>query len=304
MRKTKSLSLILALLLLFLTACSNGVNTAVKSVEDAIGEIDLNSPAEEAITHAREQYDVLSDEDKGSVTNYQTLIDAEAALEAIKRAEEAAQESKRRVEQVEDAISALSTDSLNAEAIENARSLYDALSEDEKQSVGNYSTLTDAEKALIEKLEAEKKAALSDLVSLLQTGSSYCSTMRTAILYVWGKAIDSKNADFNMALSALYSGKEYRRGGLDEAFSRSFVDSLEDVAENYASISASIEGVSSYSLDDRTYEAVINAYTEYTALFNLIQSPSGSYTSFSSATDGMLSNITKAITSLKIAAGI
>ena len=82
------------------------------------------------------------------------------------------------------------------------------------------------------------------------------------------------------------------------------MDSLEDVTKNYVSISASIDALSSYNLDDRTYEAVINAFSEYTALFNQIQSPSGSYTSFSSATDGMLSNITKAITSLKIAAGI
>ena len=54
----------------------------VVNVINAIGPVTLES--ETAINNARALYDALSDDVKANVTNYQTLVDAQAALEALK----------------------------------------------------------------------------------------------------------------------------------------------------------------------------------------------------------------------------
>ena len=118
---------------------------AVEKLIDAIGTVTLDS--EEAIKAARGAYDALTDAQKELVGNYQTLLDAEAKLADLKAADA--------VEKLIDAIGTVTLDS--EEAIKAARGGYDALTEEQKELVGNYQTLLDAEAKLAQlKKDAEK----------------------------------------------------------------------------------------------------------------------------------------------------
>ena len=118
---------------------------AVEKLIDAIGTVTLDS--EEAIKAARGAYDALTEEQKAQVGNYQTLLDAEAKLADLQAADA--------VEKLIDAIGTVTLDS--EEAIKAARDAYDALTEEQKELVGNYQTLLDAEAKLAQlKKDAEK----------------------------------------------------------------------------------------------------------------------------------------------------
>ena len=118
---------------------------AVEKLIDAIGTVTLDS--EEAIKAARGAYDALTDAQKELVGNYQTLLDAEAKLADLQAADA--------VEKLIDAIGTVTLDS--EEAIKAARGAYDALTDAQKELVGNYQTLLDAEAKLAQlKKDAEK----------------------------------------------------------------------------------------------------------------------------------------------------
>ena len=118
---------------------------AVEKLIDAMGTVTLDS--EEAIKAARDAYDALTDAQKELVGNYQTLLDAEAKLADLQAADA--------VEKLIDAIGTVTLDS--EEAIKAARDAYDALTEEQKELVGNYQTLLDAEAKLAQlKKDAEK----------------------------------------------------------------------------------------------------------------------------------------------------
>ena len=118
---------------------------AVEKLIGAIGTVTLDS--EEAIKAARGAYDALTEEQKAQVGNYQTLLDAEAKLAQLKAADA--------VEKLIDAIGTVTLDS--EEAIKAARDAYDALTDAQKELVGNYQTLLDAEAKLAQlKKDAEK----------------------------------------------------------------------------------------------------------------------------------------------------
>ena len=118
---------------------------AVEKLIDAIGTVTLDS--EEAIKAARGAYDALTEEQKAQVGNYQTLLDAEAKLADLQAADA--------VEKLIDAMGTVTLDS--EEAIKAARDAYDALTEEQKELVGNYQTLLDAEAKLAQlKKDAEK----------------------------------------------------------------------------------------------------------------------------------------------------
>ena len=99
---------------------------AVEKLVDAIGTVTLDS--EEAIKAARGAYDALTEEQKAQVGNYQTLLDAEAKLADLQAADA--------VEKLIDAIGTVTLDS--EEAIKAARGAYDALTDAQKELVGNY----------------------------------------------------------------------------------------------------------------------------------------------------------------------
>lgn len=136
---------------------ADGANDAtnaqdVEIIINLIGDVTLGS--EEAILTARNAYDALSDDAKAQVTNYAVLTAAEAKLEQLKK--DAANQALAQpvIEQI-DEIGTVTLYSANA--IANARTAYDRLSDAAKAFVSNYATLTAAE-AELQRLKAENTA--------------------------------------------------------------------------------------------------------------------------------------------------
>ena len=114
---------------------------------NAIGTVTLDSKT--AIEAARTAYDALTADQKALVTNYEALTTAETSLKTLQDAADKAAADQAAANAVIEKIAAIGTvtpDSKNA--IEAARSAYDALLADQKSLVTNYSVLTAAEKAL------------------------------------------------------------------------------------------------------------------------------------------------------------
>ena len=132
---------------------------AVEKLIDAIGTVTLDS--EEAIKAARGAYDALTDAQKELVGNYQTLLDAEAKLADLQAADA--------VEKLIDAIGAVTLDS--EEAIKAARGAYDALTDAQKELVGNYQTLLDAEAKLAQLQAADAVEKLIDAIGTVTLDS-------------------------------------------------------------------------------------------------------------------------------------
>jgi len=132
---------------------------AVEKLIDAIGTVTLDS--EEAIKAARGAYDALTEEQKAQVGNYQTLLDAEAKLADLKAADG--------VEKLIDAIGTVTLDS--EEAIKAARGAYDALTDAQKELVGNYQTLLDAEAKLADLQAADAVEKLIDAIGTVTLDS-------------------------------------------------------------------------------------------------------------------------------------
>ena len=132
---------------------------AVEKLIDAIGTVTLDS--EETIKAARDAYDALTEEQKAQVGNYQTLLDAEAKLADLKAADA--------VEQLIDAIGTVTLDS--EKAIKAARDGYDALSDAQKELVGNYQTLLDAEAKLADLQAAYAVEKLIDAIGTVTLNS-------------------------------------------------------------------------------------------------------------------------------------
>ena len=132
---------------------------AVEKLIDAIGTVTLDS--EEAIKAARGAYDALTEEQKAQVGNYQTLLDAEAKLADLQAADA--------VEKLIDAIGTVTLDS--EEAIKAARGAYDALTDAQKELVGNYQTLLDAEAKLADLQAADAVEKLIDAIGAVTLDS-------------------------------------------------------------------------------------------------------------------------------------
>ena len=132
---------------------------AVEKLIDAIGTVTLDS--EEAIKAARGAYDALTEEQQAQVGNYQTLLDAEAKLADLQAVDA--------VEKLIDAIGTVTLDS--GEAIKAARGAYDALTEEQKELVGNYQTLLDAEAKLADLKAADAVEKLIDAIGTVTLDS-------------------------------------------------------------------------------------------------------------------------------------
>ena len=112
---------------------------AVKDLITAIGEVTLEK--ENDIVAARTAYDALTAEQKALVSNYSTLVAAEARLEELKQAYDDAQVVVNLINAIGEVSYPDSGTAINA-----ARTAYDALtSEDQRGFVTNYSDLEDAE---------------------------------------------------------------------------------------------------------------------------------------------------------------
>ena len=144
---------------------------SVKEKINAIGTVTYTDECKARIDEARAAYDVLNNSQKTRITNYSTLTDAEAEYARLKAQAEKAEADKRAADDVIAKINNIGTVELSEESknkIEEARNAYDALTDEQKALVNNYSTLTKAEdtysrllaeKADKEKAEADKSAA-------------------------------------------------------------------------------------------------------------------------------------------------
>lgn len=130
---------------------------AVDALIDAIGEVTLNSEAD--ITAARDAYEELTDAQKALVTKLNTLIEAEEALEELKIAAENAAAAAD-VDALIDAIGTVTLDS--ADAIAAARGAYNALTDAQKALVTRLNTLTAAESTLASLQAAAQEENPSD----------------------------------------------------------------------------------------------------------------------------------------------
>ena len=112
----------------------------VTEMINAIGTVSKDS--EKQISEVRKAYDSLTDTQKNMVSNYQTLLQAEAQLEVIKS-------DKSAVDLVIGKILAIGKVTLESEdVITAARAAYDALTNEQKLSVTNYNVLLTAEATL------------------------------------------------------------------------------------------------------------------------------------------------------------
>lgn len=209
-------------------------------------------------------------------------------------------ENQQAIEAMESAISVIDLDELDESVIADARTAYDALSEELKSKVENHQIRTDAEDAVLQRIEERKKTELESLRALFDSGISECVLLRDVVIQVWGDAIH-KGMDFNAALNALYKGKEYYWTGLSEELASAFKDGISLLKENYVLIEEQLEIVKNLEVDENVYNALADVFREYTVFYNQVISPSGSYTSFSSDTsDAYNKDILRAYANLEL----
>ena len=170
---------------------------AVIAKIDAIGTVTLESEA--AITAARTAYDALTAAQQALVTNFGTLLSAEATLELLKHQ---AETDKAAADAVIAKINAIGTVTLESEAAINAaRSAYDALTAAQKALVTNLSTLTAAEKKLAE-LKANAEAVENAKLQLKNIVSQANELKAVALIYA-PSAVSDLDAVINDAQSMI-----------------------------------------------------------------------------------------------------
>ena len=140
----------------------------------AIGDITLES--EDAIKEARTAYDALTDAQKELVSNKDVLEKAESTLKELQDAKAA---DVKAAEEVTNKISAIGDITLESEdAIKEARTAYDALTDAQKELVSNKDVLEKAETTLKELKDAKdaddaKAAATPKSITLSNTRYIY-----------------------------------------------------------------------------------------------------------------------------------
>ena len=109
---------------------------------DAIGTVSLSSKG--AIEAARKAYDSLSEDQKAQVNNIQTLLQAEQTYEELLAAkEEGDMAEAQKVDELIEKIGEVTI--FSRDAIDEARTAYNALTEEQKLFVENYAVLQKAE---------------------------------------------------------------------------------------------------------------------------------------------------------------
>ena len=110
----------------------------------------MTADSGDAIKAARNAYDALTSSQQKRVKNYDTLVEAEKAYQAILDAsKDLTDEDRKAADEVEKLIDAIDTTAPGAEdAVKAAREAYDALTEAQKELVKNRDTLTKAEAEL------------------------------------------------------------------------------------------------------------------------------------------------------------
>ena len=172
-----------------------GISAAIESVEkkiSAIGTVDKNSG--EKIAAARKAYDALPASSKGHVSNYSVLQTAEARFLQFEKAD--------KVISLINAIGTVTAQS--GTKITAARNAYNALSEEEKKLVTNYSVLQAAEtKYTALKSTTSTSTATKTVTTSATTAKS--SAGKTVTVEIDGKkyTVDERAAELMTKISEL-----------------------------------------------------------------------------------------------------
>ena len=143
-----------------------------------IGTVEYTNESKIKINLARTSYNSLNDEQKALVTNYKTLTDAEAAYKSI---EDPAKANETMA--LIDAIGTVEYTYESKEAIDEARTSYDSLTDDQKALVSEekLKVLTDAE-TLYQKLEEDNDIASETMALIDNIGTvEYTEESKEAI---------------------------------------------------------------------------------------------------------------------------
>ena len=73
-----------------------------------------------------------------------------------------------------------------------------------------------------------------------------------------------------------------------------FVELLSDTKELQDTIEEKVKELGKLNIDENVYDAFLSLYSEYKVLYNQVQSPTGSYNSYSSDTMDAYNSIMKA----------
>lgn len=142
----------------------------VAAMIDALGEITLRSGS--AVNAARDEYELLSGEQKELVRNYDALVQAEACYEELVQKNLDDRNAAAGTVKMIMELGAITLDS--GDAIKAARESYDALEPSQQSMVTNYRTLTRAEekyeKLLQEKDKQDRQAAAEVIVLINAIG--------------------------------------------------------------------------------------------------------------------------------------
>ena len=134
------------------------VKEYIENLIKLIGEVDASDACKARIDQARAAYAKLTEDEKNKISNYQTLVDAEAKYASLVQAEA----DKKAADEVIKLITDIGTVDKNSKSkIDAARKAYNELTDEQKKLVSNYQTLADAEAkyASLVQAEADKKAA-------------------------------------------------------------------------------------------------------------------------------------------------
>lgn len=209
-------------------------------------------------------------------------------------------EAQQAISNVEELISEISIEDLNADSIERAREAYDKLDEKLKEKISNYSALEEAESKM-ESVRIEQ--LMCDAHTTLYLNIAGCTALSDGISRVWKSAIDVWNADFNNALSALFQGKGYSYIGkvvVSDDYASNFKVALDTVKEDHTILEEDMRELASLDVDGTVYDALSDLYSEYVVLYNQVIAPSGSYISYTADTNDSIRNINKAEAALDI----
>ena len=239
-------------------------NKVVSLINNLPNPITLNS--KDAVTAARNAYNMLTASQKGYVTNYSKLQAAENRISEL----EAEARDQAKVNAVITAINAI-PDSVTLSdkgTVESARDLYNALPDNLKSKVVNYNDLMNAE-ARIAALEAQEaankadKAAAEKVIALIETIPENVTLSDKDIVESVRSAYDALT-DTQKALVTNYS---------DLTDAESKIKALEDYEEASKKDKAAADKVialidaipATVTLNDKdTVEAAREAYNELT----------------------------------------
>ena len=151
MKRTILLFCVVLAIAFSLSACKSEQVKEVEKKIDNIGTITLDSGSE--ISEIEEEYNKLSEEEKAQVENAQKLTDSKNKYSELKK-----KESEKRVDNVVKLIDAIGNytpqnekedkdyelSKKNYEKVKKAYDAYEKLTDEEKEKVTNYSTLSKA----------------------------------------------------------------------------------------------------------------------------------------------------------------